>query len=597
MIATITDDDYEVLDQYHSQPRKLKIIHVGAGASGLLLAYKAERQLRNYELTCYEKNPSIGGTWWENRYPGCACDIPAHTYTYTFRPNPEWSGFYSRSDEIQTYFEKFYDEYKLDRYVRLNTEVVSATWFEDSGEWEVELKNADGTFTDRCHVLINGSGVVNKWKWPAIEGISSYKGILAHSANWDTSIDWQGKKVAVLGTGSSSIQMVPHLAKGAESLTVFARNMTYIAPQVASDAQKIDENSQPAAAVGKHYYIEAEKQRFRTDAEFHLQYRKRLESALTEMFPMFLRGTKLNVQARESMRASMLAKIGEGHDELKQRFIPQWSPGCRRLTPGEGYLETLVQDHVRVVHDEIVRFTETGLVTASGEQLDFDLIACATGFDIAYTPHFRITGVDGAVMQDEWKETPNIYLSIAAPKFPNYFVVNGPTGNWGQGCALPSHEVQLEYAIQCCRKMQEEGIRAMEPRQGPTTQINRHLDAWHKKYSVWAEDCRSWYKDNKPDGRVYIWPGSLLHHLKTLRVPRYEHYDLRYDDPDNIWAFLGNGRTDLEVAHDQGQNVDLAPYIRNDDTPWSLDLPLSVPLPVAAAEEQTEKAKDAAVVQ
>ncbi|KIW87486.1 uncharacterized protein Z519_11809 [Cladophialophora bantiana CBS 173.52] len=577
MIANLVDE-YEILDQYHSQPRKLKIIHVGAGASGLLLAYKAERQLRNYALICYEKNPSIGGTWWENRYPGCACDIPAHTYTYTFRPNPEWSGFYSRSDEIQKYFEKFYDEYKLAKYVRLNTEVLSATWFEDSGEWEVELKKGDETFTDRCNVLINGSGVVNKWKWPSIEGISLYKGILAHSANWDTSIDWQGKKVAVLGTGSSSIQMVPHLARGSHSLTVFARNMTYIAPQVAADEQKIDENSQTPAAVGKHYYIEAEKEKFRTDPEFHLQYRKRLESALTEMFPMFLRGTKLNVQARESMRASMLAKIGPGHDELKQRFIPQWSPGCRRLTPGEGYLETLILDHVRVIHDEIARFTETGLVTAAGEEWDFDIIACATGFDIAYTPHFKITGVDGAVMQDEWKETPNIYLSITAPKFPNYFVVNGPTGNWGQGCALPSHEVQLEYALQCCRKMQEEGIRAMEPRQDPTTQINQHLDAWHKKYSVWAEECRSWYKDNKPDGRVYIWPGSLLHHLKTLRVPRYEHYDLRYE-ADNVWAFLGNGRTDLEWEHenngsDGARKVDLAPYIRNEDVPWSLDLPL-----------------------
>jgi cation diffusion facilitator CzcD-associated flavoprotein CzcO len=214
--------------------------------------------------------------------------------------------------------------------------------------------------------------------------------------------------------------------------------MTYIAPQISTDTQKIDPNSQPPAAAGKHYYIDAEKEKFRSDRAFHLQYRKRLESALTEAFPMFLRGTKQNIQAREAMQASMREKLGPGHDELKKRFIPEWSPGCRRLTPGEGYLETLTLEHVNVVHDEIVRFTETGLVTASGQEFEFDIVACATGFNIAYTPHFRITGVDGAVMQDEWKETPNIYLSIAAPKFPNYFVVNGPTGNWGQGCALPS---------------------------------------------------------------------------------------------------------------------------------------------------------------
>ncbi|KIX10029.1 uncharacterized protein Z518_01110 [Rhinocladiella mackenziei CBS 650.93] len=604
MIA-ISAEDYEILEQYHSEPRKIKIIHIGAGASGLLLAYKAERFLRNYELICYEKsvsesmdnfiprprvtkkptsdqfsrcrNDSIGGTWYENRYPGCTCDIPAHTYTYTFEPNPEWSGFYSFSDEIQTYFEKFYEKYKLAQYVRLNTELLSATWDESNGEWEIELKHGDKLFTDRCNVLINGSGVVNKWKWPAIEGLSTYKGILSHSANWDTSIDWKGKTVAVLGTGSSSIQMVPQLAQGSQNLTVFARNMTYIAPQVSiTDAQIVPEGEKPAAA-GKHLYVEAEKERFRTDPEFHLQYRKKLESALTEMFPLFLRGTKLNIQAREDMRANMLAKMGLGHEEL-ERFIPRWSPGCRRLTPGEGYLETLILDHVKVVHDEIVRFTETGLVTASGEEMDFDIIACATGFHIAYTPHFKITGVNGAVVQDEWKETPNIYLSITAPKFPNYFVINGPTGNWGQGCALPSHEVQLEYALQCIKKMQEEHILAMEPRQEPTIQINRHIDAWHKEKSVWAEDCRSWYKDNKVHGRVYIWPGSLLHHLKTLRTPRYEHYDIRYRDEGNMWAFLGNGRTELEAEFEKGnKDVDLAPYIRSKDEAWSLEMPIEVP--------------------
>lgn len=237
---------------------------------------------------------------------------------------------------------------------------------------------------------------------------------------------------------------------GSKSLTVFARNMTYIAPQIATDAQNIDPNSAAPAAAGKHYYIEAEKERFRQDPAFFLQYRKNLESSLTEMFPLFMRGTKLNLGARESMRASMLKKIGDGHEDLKARLIPNWSPGCRRLTPGEGYLETLVLDHVKVVHDEIVRFTQKGLVTASGEDHDFDIIACATGFEIAYTPHFKITGLGGVVMKEDWAETPNIYLSITAPKFPNYFVVNGPTGNWGQGCALPSVRFptsKLEYLI------------------------------------------------------------------------------------------------------------------------------------------------------
>jgi cation diffusion facilitator CzcD-associated flavoprotein CzcO len=568
--------EYQVLDQYHSQPRKLKIIHVGAGASGLLTAYKARKWLTKYELICYEKNPTIGGTWYENRYPGCACDIPAHTYTFSFEPNPEWSGFYSYSDEIQRYMEGFYKRHELEPYMRFNTKVLEAAWNELEGKWEVTLEKDGKTFTDKCDVLINGSGVLTKWKWPDIEGMKDYKGEIAHSAAWDPEIDWAGKRVAVIGTGSSSIQMVPKLAEGSKSLTIFARNMTWIAPQIASDVPAAAADGEAPAPAGKHHYVEAEKERFRTDPEFFLDYRRKLEARLSASFPMFLRGSKLNNMVKSAFRESMLQKLGPGHEEFKEKFIPQWSPGCRRLTPGEGYLETIGhQEHVNVIHGSIKRFTPTGLETDSNQAFDFDLIACATGFEVSYVPHFKITGLNGAVMQEEWATQPNIYCSIAAPNYPNYFVVNGPTGNWGQGCALPSHEVQIEYMMQCCKKMQDEHIRSMVPRQKPTTQINEHLDAWHAKHSVWAESCRSWYKQNKEDGRVYIWPGSMLHHLKTLRSPRFEHYDIEYVE-GNCWAFLGNGRTELELLGEREglEKVVIAPYIRNEDVEWSLDVPV-----------------------
>jgi cation diffusion facilitator CzcD-associated flavoprotein CzcO len=571
--------EYKVLNQFHSQPKKLKIIHVGAGASGLLTAYKARKWLTNYELICYEKNPTIGGTWYENRYPGCACDIPAHTYTFSFEPNPEWSGFYSYSEEIQRYMEGFYKRHELEPYMRFNTKVIEAAWNELEGKWEVTLEKDGETFTDKCDVLVNGSGVLTKWKWPGIEGMENYKGEIAHSAAWDQKIEWKDKRVAVIGTGSSSIQMVPRLAEGSKSLTIFARNMTWIAPQIASDVPAAAADGETPAPAGKHHYVAAEKERFRTDPAFFLDYRQKLEARILSTFPMFLRGSPINKMVRDMFRENMLAKLGPGHEEFKEKFIPQWSPGCRRLTPGEGYLETIGnQEHVKVVHGSIKRFTETGIETSSGQTFDFDLVACATGFEVSYVPHFKIIGTDGVVMQEEWADTPNIYCSIAAPNYPNYFVVNGPTGNWGQGCALPSHEVQIEYVMQCCKKMQEDNIKAMAPRQKPTTQINQHLDAWHRDYSVWAESCRSWYKQNKEDGRVFIWPGSMLHHLKTLRVPRFEHYEIEYHE-DNMWAFLGNGRTELELtAEREGlDKVVLAPYIRNEDVPWSLDIPSETP--------------------
>ncbi|EXJ66388.1 uncharacterized protein A1O5_10540 [Cladophialophora psammophila CBS 110553] len=565
--APYTADD--VPDYPQCTPQPIKIIHVGAGASGLLFAHKAEKQLQNYELICYEKNEVIGGTWYENRYPGCACDIPAHTYTYPFEPNAEWSGYYSYSHEIQEYFLRFAKKYGVEKYVQLNTEVVAATWDEKTSKWNVDLKRKDGsTFVDTCDVIVNGAGVINKWKWPSIEGLHDFKGLLAHSANWDTSIDWAGKTVAVIGTGSSSIQMVPKLVETAKHVTVFIRNETYIATPFGSISNKeADPEAQDPQAAGKHSYTEKEKQKFRDDPEYHLKYRQQVERSVASIFRMFLRGSEMNLAAKKFLQDDMARKLGDRED-LKQRFIPAWSPGCRRLTPGEGYLEALIRDNVTCVFDDIVKVTPEGVVTSDGTEHKVDILACATGFYVAYLPHFQITGLNGQVMQDQ--KEPNVYASISAPGFPNYFVVNGPRGNWGQGCVLPSHEVHIEYILQCCRKMQEDGIRWMMPKQEPTTQLNLYMDAWHRKNSVWAEDCKSWYKDNKKDGRVYIWPGSLFHHLKFMKRPRFEHYDLQYSDPGNIFAFLGNGLTITETKYGP---ADLpVPYIRNnEDEAWDIE--------------------------
>lgn len=174
----------------------------------------------------------------------------------------------------------------------------------------------------------------------------------------------------------------------------------------------------------------------------------------------------------------MSTRLGD-RDDIKERMIPSWSPGCRRLTPGEGYLEALTKENVEVLWGEIGSITEKGILTSSGREIEVDILACATGFDVQYLPHFKITGLGGQVMQDQ--KQPNIYASAACPGFPNYFVINGPRGNWAQGTALPSHETQMMYALQCCRKIQEDQIKSMHPRQNITTQLNAYMDTWHAK--------------------------------------------------------------------------------------------------------------------
>ena len=323
---------------------------------------------------------------------------------------------------------RFYEKHELSPFVVLNTEVVEAVWHDMEGLWHVTLKDrkTEKTFVDKCNVIINGSGVLTKWKWPTIEGLHDFKGVLAHSANWPQGLSWDGKRIGVIGTGSSSIQMVPKLQETASQLTVFMRNNTYIAPPFGSNVsnKEADPEAADPAAAGKHKYTEKEKQRFREDPEYHLKYRTTIERQIANGgWDMFNRGSDLNKFVTGAMQDSMRQRLAH-RDDLKEKIIPTWSPGCRRLTPGDGYLEALIQDNVDCEFEDIVRITDTGLETVAGKHIEVDILVCATGFNVQYQPHFKITGTGGQVMQDN--PEPNVYASVAAPGYPNYFVINGP---------------------------------------------------------------------------------------------------------------------------------------------------------------------------
>lgn len=192
-------------------------------------------------------------------------------------------------------------------------------------------------------------------------------------------------------------------------------------------------------------------------------------------------------------------------------------------------------------------------------------MVCATGFNLAFVPSFDIQGVDGITMAEAFNSEPQVYLATTVPKFPNYFVINGVRGNWAAGTALPSHEVCVEYVLQCAKRMQAENIKAIEVRQEPVDQLYQHIDLWHAR-SVWGADCKSWYKNNIIGGKLWIWGGSALHFMKTIKEVKYEHYDFRYFG-DNMWEYLGNGQVRAEIEHDL---PNLTPYMRNSDTPWTI---------------------------
>lgn len=204
---------YLIEDHILGDARFMKVICIGAGPAGLNLAYQVRRHLQNTQLTIYEKNSSLGGTWFENKYPGCACDNPSHVYQFEWAPNPDWSMYYSPAPEILHYLEKVARDHDLEQYINVDQEITQAQWLEEKGMWRVTIfdRQKAKEKEDWCHMLVNGSGVLNHWRWPDISGLKSFEGSLLHSAQWDTNADWKDKRVAVIGNGSSGIQLVTAL--------------------------------------------------------------------------------------------------------------------------------------------------------------------------------------------------------------------------------------------------------------------------------------------------------------------------------------------------------------------------------------------------
>ncbi|KAL2004939.1 hypothetical protein VTN00DRAFT_2789 [Thermoascus crustaceus] len=514
-------------------PRKLKVICVGAGYSGLMLAYKYkyETPMDDYvDLTIYEKNHDVGGTWLENRYPGVACDVPAHIYTFSFEPNPDWSCFYSSGPEIWEYIKRTTVKYGLDEKVQFNSKVIETVWDESSGKWRVKVDQQGTIIETEADVLVNAAGILNKWCWPDIPGIDTYKGKKVHSARWDPDLDWAGKRVAIIGNGSSAIQILPQMQKTAGHTTTYVRSPTWITPNFAAHL----------ARDGKNFeYTEEEKRRFREEPRALFEYRKNIEHNFNKFFYTFLKDSPDQQAAFEACTESM--QQGLNHDDrLCEKIIPKWPVGCRRATPGEGYLEALCAKNVDVESDKIIGFTENGIKTAAGER-EFDIVVCATGFDVSFTPYWKLVGKNGVWLADQWKDIPEAYFGICAANMPNYFIFNGPNCPAGHGSLLAVMEWTAEYILRWCRKIAKQDIKSVTVKPDVVHEYNVYSQEYLKR-TVFTGGCRSWYQSRK-DGRVTaMYGGSVLHYKENLEEFRTEDFEFEYRSP-NRFRFLGNGLT------------------------------------------------------
>ncbi|KAJ5307478.1 hypothetical protein N7476_008134 [Penicillium atrosanguineum] len=533
-------------------PRALKVICVGAGFSGLAFAREVELgNLPNVSLTVYEKNASVGGTWYENRYPGCACDIPIHNYQYSWAPCPYFQSYYAPAKDIHTYIEAVADQHNLRKHVKVSHKIIGARWIEERQKWQVNIVATDGRelmvsnrvnkdgeagepFTEECDVLINAGGCFNDWKWPTIPRRETFKGQMIHSAAWPKNVELKGKTVALIGNGSTGVQILPNILDDVEKVYVYIRSKTWV---TASFAQKF------AGPNGANiFFTEGQKRHWAENPDEYLQYRKEVESELNSRFLLYLKDSNAQREALGYSTSQMTEKLSS-KPEIGEKLIPEFAVGCRRTTPGNGYLEALCSPKVEIIWGGIDSFNETGLLAANGEQRDVDTVICATGFNMSFSPRFPIIGCKGVSLQEKWDDNPECYLSVTAADMPNFFIYLGPGSPLGHGSVVSSLERVTEYIAQFVRKLQTENYSSVVPKPHIPRAYQRQALAWLDK-TAWSSNCASTYKNGKPDGPlISLHPGSRLHYFELLKHPRWEDFDWTSlcEEEDLIFAWLGNG--------------------------------------------------------
>ncbi|MBW2241630.1 MAG: NAD(P)/FAD-dependent oxidoreductase [Deltaproteobacteria bacterium] len=477
----------------------LRFLIIGAGMSGILSAIKLqEAGLDNFAI--YEKADRLGGTWRENTYPGIACDVPSHFYSYSFAPNPEWSHRFAPGSEIHAYFEEVARRYGVASRIQYGNEVTHCA-FED-GRWKIEL--ADGT-TDQGDFVIAATGVLHHPAYPEIEGLDSFGGAVFHTARWDHEAPLAGKRIGIVGTGSSAIQIVSAIVDDVAELTLFQRTAQWITP------------------IDNGEYLEEEKAEFRRRPEAMAEIREEVARAFTDGFANVLVDAKSPMI--QAIHAHCLANLENSvkDPELREKLRPSYQAACKRLIMSENFYDAIQRPNAMLVTEEIERIEKSGVRTRDGVLHELDILVLATGFRVeSFVRPMQVTGRGGKRLDDVWKDGPFAYLAISVPDFPNFFMLNGPNGPVGNFSLIEVAELQLAYILQLV-----DLVRAGEWKEVCASQeAADRFDAERReaaKSTIWATGCKSWYLDE--DGLPTAWPFTFDRFREEMSEPRIADLD------------------------------------------------------------------------
>ncbi|MEQ9395963.1 flavin-containing monooxygenase [Haliea sp.] len=471
------------------------VVIIGAGMGGILAGIRLGEAGIPY--TIIEKNPGVGGTWYENRYPGCRVDVPGHSYSYSFAPNHDWSSHFPLADEIRAYFDSCAERFGVKPHIRFQTEVVAAAFRDASDDWEVRVRGADGhEDVLEARAVISAVGQLNRPKMPEIVGLEQFQGPLVHSGAWPRGLDLAGKRVAVIGSGASAFQIIPELAQTAQGLCVFQRSPVWMFPNPAYHS-----------AVGEGQRWALEKLPYYSKWYRFWLFFTSVEGVYDKtLVDPDWHSTRSVSAANDGMRELLSAWIeSQVRDpELLAKVLPSYPPFGKRILQDNGtYLAALQQDNVEVITAGITSADATGLVTADGTHHAVDAIVCATGF---YADRFlfpmHITGRDGVSLNGQWSGTNGrAYLGITVPNFPNLFCIYGPNTNLVvAGSIAHNAESQVHYILECIGLLLEHNQRTLECRQEVHDDYNARVDAVNAATAWGSPLVDNWYKNEA--GRV-----------------------------------------------------------------------------------------------
>jgi cation diffusion facilitator CzcD-associated flavoprotein CzcO len=472
---------------------------IGAGFAGIAMAIRL-KQANIHEFTIFERAFEIGGTWRDNSYPGAACDVPSHVYSLSFAQSPDWSRAFAESGEIQSYLLDLVATWRLRPHLRLDCAITEACFDETSGSWSLSTSDGD---VATARVVVSGVGGLVDPAFPDIKGRDSFEGELFHTARWNHDYDLLGKRVAVIGTGASAVQVVPAIAPQVAKLSVFQRTPGWVMP-------KLDKK-----------YSEREK-RFYARFPLALRLSRFLKYWLSELTGplVFLDSKRLSAIGEMASRRHLRDSVKD--PELRAKLEPDFQFGCKRVLISNDYWSAFEREQVELVTEPIEQIRPDGIQTTDGTLHEADAIIFATGFslNIATAP-FPVFGRNGRLLDDVWQDGAIAYKGLSVSGFPNWFILMGPNTGPGHTSVLVFTEAQVAHALQAIRKIRSEGLRFVDVKQSVQDRYNARIQG-RMKHMVWASGCNSWYLSG--DGENHsLYPGFAAEYV--LRTRRFSPRD------------------------------------------------------------------------